>query len=69
MSESGKTAFHTRLNNHRKDIKNPIEACKYFKNWNHVFYKYVEFILIKQLNNIKNISTAVLNQRLKDRDN
>ena len=27
-----KTPFHTRLNNHRKDIKNPnaIEACQHF---------------------------------------
>ena len=64
------TPFHIRLNNHRKDIKNPhaIEACKHFNNWNHVFHKPGKFILIKQLNNIKNTSREVLKQRLKDRE-
>ena len=53
------------------DIKNPhaIEVCKHFKNWNHVFHKHGKFILIEQLNNIKNTSTEVLKQRLKDREN
>ena len=57
--------------NHRKDIKNPhaIEACKHFYNWNHVFHKHGKFILTEQLNNIKNTSTEVLKQRLKDREN
>ena len=50
------TPFHIRLNNHRKDMKNPnaIEACKYFSNWNHVFHKHGKFIFIKQLISIKN---------------
>ena len=53
MSE---TPFHIRLNNHRKDIKNPdtIEAYKHFNNWNQVFLKHGKFILTEQLNNIKN---------------
>ena len=65
------TPFHIRLNNHRKDIKNPhaIEACKHFNNWNHVFHKHGKFILIEKLNNIKNTSTEVLKQRVKDREN
>ena len=65
------TPFHIRLNNHRKNIKNPhaIKACKHFNNWNHVFHKHGEFILIEQLNNVKNTSTEVLKQRLKDREN
>ena len=72
------TPFHIRLNKHRKDTKNPhtIEACKHFNNFhkhifhnNHVFHKYGEFIIIEQLNKIKNISTEVLKQRLKDREN
>ena len=65
------TPFHIRLNNHRKDIKNPnaIEACQHFNNWNHTFHKHGKFILIEQLNNIKNTSTEVLKQRLKDREN
>ena len=55
----------------KKDIKNPhsIEACKHFNNWNHVFHKHGKFILIEKLNKIKNISTEVLKQRLKDREN
>ena len=58
------TPFHIRLNNHRKDIKNPhaIEASKYFNNWNHAFHKHGKFILIEQLNNIMNISKEVLKQ-------
>ena len=65
------TPFHIRLNNHRKNIKNPhaIKACKHFNNWNYVFQKHGEFILIEQLNNVKNTSTEVLKQRLKDREN
>ena len=68
MSE---TSFHIRLNNHRKDIKNPhtIKACKYFNNWNHVFHKHGEFIRIEQLNNVKNTSREVVKQRPKDREN
>ena len=65
------TSFHLRLNNHRKDIKNPnaIEACEHFNNLNHAFHKHEKFILIEQLNNIKNTSTEVLKQRLKDWEN
>ena len=69
--EKLETPFHIRLNNHIKDIKNPNanEACQHFNNWNHTFHKHGKFILIEQLNNIKNISTEVLKQRLKDREN
>ena len=65
------TPFHIRLNNHSKDIKSPstIKACKHFDNWTHVFYKHGKFLLLEQLNNIKNPSTEVLMQRLKDREN
>ena len=65
------TPFHIRLNNHRKNIKNPhtIKACQHFNNWNHVFQKHGEFIIIEQLNNVKNASTEVLKQRLQDREN
>ena len=66
-----RNSFSLKINNHRMDIKNPhaIEVCKDFKNWNHVFHKHGKFILIEQLNNIKNTSTEVLKQRLKDREN
>ena len=66
-----KTCFYIKLHNHRKDIKNPnsIEPCKYFKSRNHVSYRHGKLMLIEQLNNIKNTSTEVLKQRLKDRVN
>ena len=59
------------MNNHRKDIKNPhaIGACKHFNNWNHVVHKHGKFLLIEQLNNIKNRSLEVLKRRLKNRKN
>ena len=62
------TPFHIRLNSRRKDIKNPhpIEEYKHFNNWNHVFHKRGKLVLIEQLNNIRNTSTEVLKQRLKD---
>ena len=52
-------------------MKNPnaIEACKYFDNWNHIFLKHGKFIIIEQLNNIKNTSTEVVKQKLNDREN
>ena len=42
--------FEIRLNNHKKDTKNPnnIEACKHFDNWSHVFHKHGKFILINK---------------------
>lgn len=58
--------FLIRLNNRRKDVKNPntIEECKHFDKWKHVscthgmyvhMYttSYVQFILIEQMNNLK----------------
>ena len=66
-----RNAFYIKMNNHRKDIKNPhaIEACKHFNNWNHVVHKHGKFLLIEQLNNIKNRSLEVLKRRLKNRKN
>ena len=60
-----------RLNNFGKDIKNPnaIEACKHFDNWSNVFHQHGNFIIIEQLNFMKNTSEKVLKQRLKDREN
>ena len=65
------TPFYIRLNNHRKDMKNPdaIKACRHFNNCNHVFHKHGKFILIEKLDKIKNTSTEVLKQRLQDREN
>ena len=63
--------FHIRLTNHKKYTKNPhaIAACKHINTCNHVFHKHGKFILIEQLKNIKNASTELLKQRLKDREN
>ena len=63
-----KRKIHIRVSNDRNDIKNapPIEAWTHFNNWNHIFHKQGKFILIGQLNNIKNTPTEVLKQRLKD---
>ena len=65
------TPFHIRVNSHSKDINNSnaIEECQHFNNWSHVFHKQGKFILIEQINNIKNTSTEVVKQRLKDREN
>ena len=42
------TPFHIRLNNHRKDIKNPntIEACQDFNNWNKAFQMHEKSIYL-----------------------
>ena len=50
-------------------ILSKLEACKHFSNCNHVFHKHGKFILIEQLNNVKNTPTDILKQRLKDREN
>ena len=59
--------FSHKIEQLQKNLENPnaIQACKHFDNWNHVFHKHGKFILIEQLNNIKNTSTEVLKQRLK----
>ena len=43
--EKYETSFNIRLNNHRKDKKNPnaIEACKHFNNNEHKFSKHGKF--------------------------
>ena len=59
------TPFHIRLNNHRKDIKNPnaIEACQHFNNWNHTKQRLKdrENYLIRRL---KTLTLFGLNQEL-----
>ena len=59
------------LNHHRKDIKNPnaIEASQHFNNLNHAFHEHGKFKLVQPMKNIKNTSTEVLKQKLKDRMN
>ena len=47
------TAFNVRLNNHRKDARNPrddtIPACKHFHGNNHDFNKHARFTIIEQI--------------------
>ena len=64
------TSFNIRLNNHRKDIKEPnaLEACKHFNNNEHTFSKHGEFIITEQLRNIKTTPTETLRLRLKERE-
>ena len=66
------TAFNTRLNNQRKDIKKPnaIEACKHFnKTACKHFSKHGKFIIMEQLRNINTIPTEILKLRLRERKN
>ena len=53
------TPFRNRLNNYRKDVKNPdaIPACKHFNRHSHDFKNHKKIIIIKQLRNIGTIST------------
>ena len=65
------TPFNIRLNNHRKDVKNPnaIPACKYFNRHNHDFNNHGKIITIEQLRNIGTTSTETLKERLNQREN
>ena len=65
------TPFNIRLNNHRKDVKNPnaIPACKHFNRHDHDFNNHGKIIIIEQLRNIRKTSTETLKERLKQRGN
>ena len=65
------TPFNIRLNNHRKDVKNPnaIPACKHFNRHDHDFNNHGKIIIIEQLRNIRTTSTETLKERLKQREN
>ena len=60
------TPFNIRLNNHRKDVKNPnaIPACKYFNRHDHGFHNHVKVIIIKQPRNSRTISTETLKESI-----
>ena len=65
------TPFNIRLNNHRKDAKNPnaIPVCKHFNRHDHDFNNHWKIIIIEQLRNIRTTSTETLKQRLKQQEN
>ena len=50
------TAFNIRLNNHRKDSKNPnaILTCRHFQQQGHKFNSHAKFIIIDKLVNTSN---------------
>ena len=64
------TPFNIRLNNHRKDVKNPnaIPACKDFNRHDHDFNKHGKIIII-ELKNIGRTSIETLKERLKQQEN
>ena len=66
-----KTPFNIRLNNHRKNVKNPnaIPACKRFNRNGHGFNNNGKIIIIEQLRNIHMKSTETLKERPKQREN
>ena len=56
------TAINIRLNNHRKDVKDPnaIIACKHFQAVGHNFNKHAKFIIIFKLVNVNNTKYMLL---------
>ena len=60
-----------RLNNHRKDVKNPnaIPVCKHFNRHDHDFNNHGKIIIIKQLRKTRMTSTETLKEKLKQREN
>ena len=63
-------AFNIRLNNHRKDAKNPnqILACRHFQQQGHSFNIHAKFIIIDKLINTSS-SKDILRERLIQREN
>ena len=64
------TAFNIRLNNHRKDTKNPnkIQPCRHFQQQIHNFNNsHVKLIIIDKLVNTFN-SKDILHERLMKRE-
>ena len=53
------TAFNIRLNNHRKDVRNPksIPADLHFRKPGYSFNLHAKFTLIEKLSNIYTINT------------
>ena len=64
------TAFNIKLNNHRKDTKNPntILACRHFQQQGHNFNSHAKFIIIDKLFNTAS-SKEISRERLTQREN
>ena len=65
----GEKVFNIRLNNHRKDFKDPkaIPAEKHFNQTGHHFNLHAKFIIIEKLQDIEKTSNEILKERLKTR--
>ena len=65
------TTFNIRLNNHRKDVKDPnaLPADKHFTLPGHDFNKNAKFSLIEKITNTNKVATETLKERLKNREN
>ena len=65
-----KTQLHKKLNNQRKDIKepSPILLCKHFNSPNYDFNTHGKFTVIDQLINITLLPTDNLKESLKQRE-
>ena len=69
-SNTSKTSFNIRLNNHPKDIKKPdaILACRHFQEKKHFINKHAKFVNIDKLTNTTK-SKDISRQRLIERAN
>ena len=65
------TTFNIRLNNHRKDVKDPnaLPADKHFTLPGHDFNRNAKFTLIEKLTNTNKGAIETLKERLKNREN
>ena len=65
------TTFNIRLNNHRKDVKDPnaLPADKHFTLPGHDFNKNAKFTLIEKLTKTNKVATETRRERLKHREN
>ena len=65
------TTFNIRLNNHKKDVKDPnaVPADKHFTLPGHDFNKNAKFTLIEKLTNTNKVATETLKERLKNGEN
>ena len=68
--DKDETAFYIRLNNHRKDVKDPkaILADKHFQKNSHRFNKHARFTITDKLTNT-NLEKEVLSERIIQREN
>ena len=64
------TPFNIRLNNYRKDTKDPnaILACKYFRQQGHSFNSHAELIILDKLVNTSSSKDSLLERLIQRED-